>query len=297
MNILEIPQPTPLVIPPCPNPVSPEGFTRQPESYTSIEHSTWAALTKRQLELLEGKICAEYFEGYRKLAIPQKRVPRITELSDNLQRVSHFGLRCVGGLISSETFFQCLARREFTVGWFVRTPEQMDYLPEPDLFHDIFGHVPLLTNRYYANFMQKVGILGLQLFERFKDNPQKATIMGNALLRLYWFTVEFGLMRPKDSENEDSTLCVYGAGIASSFKEVEHSLYGDNIVRIKLTDIGRVVRTKYSIDEVQRLYFVIESFEQLYQMFEGPDILERIVAAREQPMYEKNVVLETDELL
>lgn len=229
-----------LVIPPCPNPVDADGMTQQPlDYYTQEDHDTWKLLVQRQTDKLKGTICDEFFSGLDKLKFPLDKVPNIEELSNQLYQISKFRLVCVGGLISSQTFFRCLANREFTVGWFVRKPHQLDYLPEPDLFHDLFGHVPLLTDHYYADFMQKVGLVGLEIIERFKSDPKKSEIMSNALLRLYWFTIEFGLMKP-----QDKPLCIYGAGIASSFTEVEHSLFNLEVKRILLQDISRVVRTK-----------------------------------------------------
>ena len=282
-----------LVIHPYPNPVDAEGMTQQPLNYyTQEDHDTWKILVQRQTKKLKGNICEEFFTGLEKLKFPLDRVPDIKDLSNQLHKISSFRLVCVGGLVSSQTFFKYLANRQFTVGWFVRKPHQLDYLPEPDLFHDLFGHVPLLTNNYYADFMQKVGLVGLQIIDRFKFDQKKLEIMSNALLRLYWFTIEFGLMKPSGKP-----LCIYGAGIVSSFTEVEHSLFNIEVKKIFIHDISRVVRTKYSIDEMQKLYFVIESFEQLFSMFDKVSLIDEIVQAREQLMFDKNIVITSDKII
>lgn len=290
MDKLEQQKDTKFFIPPCPNLVSSDGMTEQPLNYyTQDDHDTWKTLVEKQTQKLKGMVCDEFFTGLKRLNFPLDRVPNIEELSKQLEKISNFKLVCVGGLISSDVFFKCLANRKFTVGWFVRKNYQLDYLPEPDLFHDLYGHVPLLTDPYYADFMQKVGIMGLQIIDKFKNDPKKSEIMSNALLRLYWFTIEFGLMKPKDKP-----LCIYGAGIASSFIEVEHSLFNLEVKRIVFNDIARVVRTKYSIDEMQKIYFVIKSFEQLFNLFNKKDLIQEIIQAREQTMFEKNKIQNSD---
>ena len=279
-------------IPACPVPIGSDGSITQPlDYYTYDDHVVWKELFMRQTLILKDTVCNEFLYGLNILPFDSSGVPNLETVSDKLYKISKFRLVPVGGLISSQTFFQHLANRYFTVGWFVRQREQMDYLEEPDLFHDLYGHVPMLTNPVYADFMQRVGLLGLEIMDRFKSDPKKQEIMANALLRLYWFTVEFGLI------GDSKEIKVYGAGIASSYSEVPHALYNPKVSRVVLNSLERVVRTKYYIDKVQPVYFVIPSLDELFNLFSDSDLITKIVTAREQPMYPVGTILETDQLI
>jgi phenylalanine-4-hydroxylase len=268
-------------IPPCPVPIAIDGSIEQPLSYYNVDdHEVWKTLFLKQQAILQTTVCSEFLDGLKHLPFNEKKVPDVQKISKKLQRISRFSLVCVGGLISSQLFFQHLAHRRFTVGWFVRKHHQMDYLEEPDLFHDLFGHVPLLTHQFYSDIMQLVGIQGLEIMKRFShDNEMRETI-SNALLRLYWFTIEFGLI--KNAQNE---LKVYGAGIASSSKEVPHALYDKTVLRLEFNQpeqLEYIVRTRYFINDVQKIYFVIPDFQFLYTIFQQDNLIEQIVMAREK---------------
>jgi phenylalanine-4-hydroxylase len=294
-------------IPACPVPIAPDGSIVQPLNYYGQDdHLVWKELFIRQTQTLQHKVCPEFLEGLNQLPFDSSGVPNLEEVSNRLYEISKFRLVPVGGLISSKLFFNHLAHRRFTVGWFVRTREQLDYLEEPDLFHDLYGHVPLLTNKVYADFMQQIGLVGLEICKRFNDNPKQQDIMANALLRLYWFTVEFGLIQNKtpnasnhltNNDPHNTSFSIYGAGIASSFSEVPHALYNPEVKRVLLDSLDRIIRTKYYIDKVQQLYFVIPSFESLFSLFSQKDLVEQIIYSRGQPMYPIGTILPTDILL
>lgn len=280
-----------MAIPICPVTIENDGTIQQPINFYSEEdYVVWRELFTRQIKTLQKTVVPEFLTGLKILPFNETSIPNVEEISKKLYSISKFHLVCVGGLISSTTFFEHLANRRFTVGWFVRSREQMDYLEEPDLFHDLFGHVPLLTNPVYTDFMQKVGLLGLEIANKFKDDKKNLEIMSNALLRIYWFTVEFGLMK-KDS------LLVYGAGIASSFKEIPHALFNNEVNRIFLDNLERVVRTTYFINDMQNLYFVISSFEQMYELFDNTNLLHNLIEARNKGMLPHSIIYPNDNLI
>ena len=225
------------------------------DRYTDVEHSTWQTLFKRQREILKGRSCAEFLAGIDELAMASDGIPDFRRLNDLLGRKTGWEIVAVPGLVPDEIFFDHLANRRFPSTCFIRKPEEMDYLEEPDVFHDVFGHVPLLVNPIFADYMQAYGKGGL-----------KAKSLGNLhnLARLYWYTVEFGLIR------DDSGLRIYGAGILSSKGESVYCLEDPSPNRIAF-DLRRVMRTKYEIDKFQRSYFVIDSFQQLFDATVDPD--------------------------
>lgn len=278
-------------IPICPVDINLDGTIEQPLSHYSLDDSAvWKELFIRQSRTLQGNVVPEFLIGLKKLPFNEHSIPNLNQISDKLYSISKFHLVCVGGLISSVTFFKHLSERKFTVGWFVRSRNEMDYLEEPDLFHDLFGHVPLLTHPVYADFMQKIGFIGLEIYEKFKNDSKKLEIMSNALLRLYWFTVEFGLMK-------QDNLLIYGAGIASSLKEVPHSLFNTSVNRIYLDSIERVLRTNYFINDLQKLYFVIKSFDDLYNIFDTPNLVDKITQFREKGLFPHSIIFESDHIV
>lgn len=268
-------------IPPCPVPIATDGSIEQPLSYyTTDDDKVWKELFLKQQTILQTTVCSEFLTGLKDLPFNEYAVPNVQKISKKLQRISRFSLVCVGGLISSQIFFQHLAHRRFTVGWFVRQRHQMDYLEEPDLFHDLFGHVPLLTHQFYSDIMQLVGIQGLKIMKRFAHDDEMRETISNALLRLYWFTIEFGLI--KSPQNE---LKLYGAGIASSSKEVPHALYDQSVLRLEFNrpeQLEYIVRTRYFINDVQKIYFIIPDFQFLHAIFQQEDLIDQIIMAREK---------------
>ena len=217
------------------------------DRYTPTEHATWDTLFERQSRLLPGRVTPEFIAGLDMLRLSKPGIPDFEELSDRLMTATGWQVVAVPGLVPDEVFFDHLANRRFVAGNFIRAADQLDYLEEPDVFHDVFGHVPLLAHPVFADYMQAYG-----------QGGQRAAKMGaiERLSRLYWYTVEFGLVRA------DEGLRLYGAGIVSSFTESTFALDDPSPNRIGF-DLQRVMRTRYRIDDFQQNYFVIDSFEQL----------------------------------
>jgi phenylalanine-4-hydroxylase len=215
--------------------------------YTADEHRMWDTLFARQAAMLPGRVTAAFIEGLDMLRMTKPGIPDFDELSDRLTKATGWQVVAVPGLVPDAVFFEHLANRRFPAGNFIRTPDQLDYLQEPDVFHDVFGHVPLLAQPVFADYMQAYGEGGLRAAGRGALDH---------LARLYWYTVEFGLIR------DDDGLRLYGAGIVSSYGESVFALDDPSPNRIGF-DLQRVMRTKYRIDDYQQSYFVIDSFESL----------------------------------
>jgi phenylalanine-4-hydroxylase len=216
-------------------------------SYTPAEHALWNRLFDRQAKMLPGRASPIFVDGLDVLRLSKPGIPDFAELSERLESLTGWRVVAVPGLVPDEDFFRHLANRTFFAARFIRAPEQIDYLQEPDVFHDVFGHVPLLANPVFADYMQAYGEGGLR------------SLRYGAMHRLawlYWYTVEFGLIR------EEGQLRLYGAGIVSSFGESRFALDDPSPNRIAL-DLKRVMRTCYRIDDFQQSYFVIDSFEDL----------------------------------
>lgn len=233
-------------------PVYTTAVVEQPwDSYTRSDHETWAVLFRRQREILNGRACREFIDNQQRFRMKADEIPRFEQLNEVLAKATGWQLIGVEGLLPELTFFEHLANRRFPVTWWIRKPEQIDYIAEPDMFHDLFGHVPLLLNPLFADYMQAYGRGGV------KAHAISAEALVN-LTRLYWYTVEFGLIR------EDGALRIYGSGIVSSKGESIHCLESAAPNRIGF-DLARVMRTRYRIDSYQKTYFVIDSFRQLME--------------------------------
>jgi len=215
--------------------------------YTDADHDTYRRLYARQLQQLPGLACDEFIAAVRQLGAPE-RIPRFDDISERLHRATGWQIVCVPGLIPEEAFFALLAARKFPVTDWIRKPEEFDYVVEPDVFHDLFGHVPLLFDPSFADYMQAYGAGGL------KASRLDACEL---LARLYWYTVEFGLIDTKQG------LRAYGAGILSSAGELRHSVTSPEPQRVAF-DLQRLMRSRYRIDTFQATYFVIDSFRQLF---------------------------------
>lgn len=215
--------------------------------YTPEDHAVWDRLYSRQMALLPDLVAPDFLSGAKALGLEGPGIPDFKRLSDRLRQLTGWSVVAVPGLVPDEGFFEHLANRRFVAGRFIRSPAQLDYLQEPDVFHDVFGHVPLLAHPVYADYMQAYGRGGLRA-------------MGFAaihkLSRLYWHTVEFGLIR------DGGRLRIFGAGIVSSYGESGYALHDPAPPRIAF-DLRRVMRTEYRIDAYQPHYFVIDSFEDL----------------------------------
>lgn len=250
------------------------------ENYTPAEHAVWKRLYERQTKLLPGRACDEFVAGMRALPITADAIPDFRRLSDVLMKATGWQVVAVPGLVPDEVFFEHLANRRFPAGQFIRKPEQLDYLEEPDVFHDVFGHVPMLMNPVIADYIQAYGFGGLR--------AQRLGVLAN-LARVYWYTVEFGLVEQSDG------LRIYGSGIASSSAESVFAIDDPSPNRIRF-DLERVMRTRYRIDDFQETYFVIRNLDELLELARidfGP-IYERVEG---RPEFEPGDVLPTDQVI
>lgn len=221
--------------------------------YSADEHAVWKTLFQRQTALLPGRACDEFVAGMRDLPLSPERIPDFDQVNETLWARTGWCLVAVPGLVPDEVFFEHLANRRFPVGRFIRSADQLDYLQEPDVFHDVFGHVPMLMHPVMADFIQAYGVGGLKA-QRLGALP--------LLARVYWYTVEFGLVR-----HGAQGLRLFGAGIASSRTESVFCLDDASPHRIGF-DLPRVMRTNYRIDDFQQSYFVLESLDDLLHLAE-----------------------------
>jgi phenylalanine-4-hydroxylase len=217
--------------------------------WSDEENSIWQELVERQLECIKGKACDEFFVGLDKLNLPLDRIPQLHEVSKVLLETTGWQCAEVQALINFESFFKLLAEKKFPVATFIRTREEFDYLQEPDIFHEIFGHCAMLTNPAFSEFTHKYGQLGLAATKEERVY----------LARLYWFTVEFGLMKKGDQ------LRIYGGGILSSPGETEYAFRSDVPSRDRVNLID-VFRKPYRIDIMQPLYYTIEDINDLMEL-------------------------------
>jgi len=250
-------------------------------SYSAAEHAMWDRLFARQANMLPTRVIPAFMEGLDVLRMSKPGIPDFDELNDRLFRATGWQVVAVPGLVPDEIFFEHLANRRFVAGRFIRTPEQLDYLEEPDIFHDVFGHVPLLVHPVFADYMQAYGEGGL-----------RAARLGmiDALARLYWYTVEFGLIR------DGGDLKLYGAGIVSSYGESLFAIDDPSPNRIGF-DLERVMRSLYRIDDYQQNYFVIDSFEDLLQQTRDADLGPIYDRLRDQEAIDVGRLLPTDRVL
>ena len=249
-------------------------------SYSAAEHGVWKMLFERQTVLLPGRACDEFVAGMRALPIGAHEIPDFRRLSDVLMRHTGWQVVAVPGLVPDDVFFEHLANRRFPAGQFIRKPSELDYLEEPDVFHDVFGHVPMLMNSVIADYIQAYGVGGLR--------AQQLGVL-NQLARVYWYTVEFGLVQQRDG------LRIYGSGIASSYTESVFALDSPSPNRMRF-DLERVMRTRYRIDDLQETYFVVRNLDELLELgrIDFAPIYDRV---RGLPDLEPGAVLATDTVL
>lgn len=228
-------------------PVDKNGYA----AYTDEENQIWHELITRQTPVVQGRACDEYLNGLKLLNLSKDHIPQCPEVSKVLRETTGWGLEPVPALIPSDQFFSLLANKKFPAATFIRRREELNYLQEPDIFHEIFGHCPLLTHQPLADFTCNYG----KLCQKANDEEREM------LARLYWFTVEFGLIKTKDG------LRTYGGGILSSMSETPYCVESDVPLR-KPFDVIDVFRTPYLIYIMQPVYFVIDSFDVLYELTE-----------------------------
>jgi phenylalanine-4-hydroxylase len=250
-------------------------------AYTPTEHATWDRLFERQSKMLQGRASDAFVKAIDVLRLDQPGIPDFAVLNDKLGRLTGWSVVAVPGLVPDAVFFDHLAHKRFVAGRFIRRPDQLDYLQEPDVFHDVFGHVPLLADPAFADYMQAYGEGGLRA---------ESLHAIDKLARLYWYTVEFGLIR------EGGGIRIYGAGIASSYGESMFALDDASPNRLGF-DLMRVMRTRYRIDDYQQTYFVIDSFEALRRQTVETDFAPLYEALAGQGDIEPDAVLPTDVVL
>jgi phenylalanine-4-hydroxylase len=249
--------------------------------YGAQEHATWDTLFERQARLLPGRASEAYLRGLDVLKLSKPGIPDFEELSERLMALTGWQVVAVPGLVPDDVFFDHMANRRFVAGNFIRRPDQLDYLQEPDVFHDVFGHVPMLADPVFADYLEAYGRGG-----------QRALELGalKHLARLYWYTVEFGLIA------EPEGLRIYGSGIVSSFAESRFALDDPSPNRIGF-DLKRVMRTEYRIDDFQQNYFVIPSFDELLRVTVETDFAPLYAEIMEQPDIRIAEILPNDEVI
>lgn len=231
--------------------------------YTDAENAIWAELYARQRKAIEHAATEEFIHGLQLLNLPTDRVPQLPEVSAVLKRETGWTLEAVPALIPFDYFFELLASKRFPAATFVRVREELDYLQEPDIFHELFGHSPMLTNPYFAEFTHAFGKLGLKASEEDRV----------FLARLYWFTVEFGLIR-----KPGGALKIYGGGILSSIGETDYAVHSERPQRHRFR-VLEALRTPYRIDIMQPVYFVIEDLRELFELAQC-DLMAQIAQAK-----------------
>jgi len=220
-------------------------------AFTTTENETWQKLIARQDGVVAGRACQAYLDGLSTLNLPRDRIPQCRDINNILLDLTGWQVVPVAALIPQDEFYSLLANRKFPAASFIRIPEELDYLPEPDIFHELYGHCPLLTNQAYADFVEWYGKSALKTDTAGRD----------ILARLFWFTVEFGLMK------QNNQFRVYGGGILSSKEETIYAVESDAPKRVPL-DALQALRTPYRYDMIQKLYFYIEAIDELYQLQE-----------------------------
>jgi phenylalanine-4-hydroxylase len=249
--------------------------------YTADEHAVWDLLYARQRDVMEGRADEALIRGHDTLNLGRGGIPNFARVNEELKALTGWTFVAVPGLVPDEVFFTHLANRRFPAGQFIRGRHQLDYLQEPDIFHDVFGHVPLLTNPVFADYMEAYGKGGQRAmkFGRLKN-----------LAALYWYTVEFGLIETPQG------LRIYGAGISSSSNESHFALEDPSPNRIRF-DLERVMRTDYRIDDFQQTYFVISSYDELFRATVDTDFAPLYARLADNMRHPAETVLPEDRVL
>ena len=255
------------------NPVDQQGYV----NWSEQENQTWETLISRQKDIIQNRACNQFLEGLDILNFEKDKVPQLPEINKTLASINGWGVEPVPALIQPKAFFTLLANKRFPAATFIRIPEELDYLEEPDIFHELYGHTPLLTNKAYGDFMETFGKIALEIDP--KDRRR--------LFRLFWFTIEFGLMNTEDG------LRAYGGGILSSIGETQYCLTDKSVK--KDFNVLDVLRTPYRIDIMQPLYFKIDRFDDLFDILDN-DIKALIEESKElgdfDPLFPKKEVID-----
>ena len=251
------------------------------DRYSAADHAMWDRLFERQARMLPGRVVPEFMAGLDILRMDRPGIPRFDALSDRLMQATGWQVVAVPGLVPDDVFFDHMANRRFVAGNLIRRPDQLDYLQEPDVFHDVFGHVPMLADPVFADYLEAYGRGGQRAMQH-----DALTYLG----RLYWYTVEFGLIQ------EPEGLRIYGSGIVSSFAESQFALDDPSPNRIVL-DLPRVMRTEYRIDDFQQNYFVIPSFDELLRLTVETDFAPLYEELKAKPDIPVAAIVEGDEVI
>lgn len=254
-------------------------YTVPPATYDADDHETWSILYKRQAEILKGRAVDIFMDSLSTLGIKQNEIPTFEDVNAILMKRTGWQMVPVPGLIPGEPFFELLANRRFPIGNFIRRRDQLDYIQEPDIFHDVFGHVPLLADKTFADYIEAFGHGGLKAYKLG---------MTEKLARLYWYTVEFGLIAQPEG------LRIYGAGILSSPTESVFALDSDSPHRVGF-NLKRILQTRFQIDDFQDNYFVIDSFKQLFDETYA-DFAPIYAALQTAEEYPSGVILPSDKV-
>jgi len=218
------------------------------DDYTEEQHRVWQELVERRWPQIESHACSEYLDGYKIIGLQKDRLPNLTAISAQLTPRTGWSTTPVSGFLPGQAFFEMLASRMFPTTTWLRSRDSLEYTPEPDIFHDVFGHVPMHSHPVFADFLQHYGSVCAQI----EDKP-----VLERLGRLFWYTVEFGLMR------QGGKIRVYGSGVISSHGECTNAIQGG--CKIRPFDLDAVLETPVKVDELQKVFFAIESFDQIYE--------------------------------
>ncbi len=244
-----------------------DGMKQEYDRYTAEDFEVWKILFERQMKILPAMASAEYLEGINLIGFNKDSIPNFTDINTVLGKLTGWQIVVVPGIVAEQDFFKLLSQKKFPATTWLRKMSELDYLPEPDMFHDVFGHMPLLTHQIFCDFFQNLGIVGV----KYSDNEKITAMLG----RLYWFTVEFGLI------NDNGEKKIYGAGILSSHGETKFSL-SDAPLHLQF-NAETIMNTPYASDKIQDKYYVIESFNELYNSIETIDKVvekEMVMASR-----------------
>jgi len=257
-------------------------YVRQPyESYSIENHETWRKLYQRLHPRWDRYANERFLAGIESLCLPQDRIPRLEDVNRFLSPLTGFRARAVSGYVPAFLFFDCLRNREFPTTVTIRPARRLDYLPEPDIFHDIAGHVPMHTDPHFAETLVRFGECAhtaAALVSEIRDSLERTrtlTSIFRAMARFFWFTIEFGLMRSRSRAGSSDALRVYGSGLLSSFGEIEHAVASPDVQRYPL-QIEWAINQAFEIDHYQPLLFIVDSFDHLYSLV---DELERWMKA------------------
>ena len=219
-------------------------------AYTPEQHAIWTELVSRRMPQLEDHACAAYLDGFNQIGLQVDQLPVLAKVSARLQPRTGWNSTAVSGFLPAEAFFEMLAARKFPTTTWIRSRDAMEYTPEPDIFHDVFGHVPMHAHPVFADFLEHYGKVCAGLTDA--DDLER---MG----RLFWFTVEFGVIR------ENGKIKVYGSGLISSHGECTHVVEGGSDVEVRAFDLERVLEEKVDTGNMQKVLYAIESFDQIYE--------------------------------